>query len=71
MKKLAALLIVISALVSGCAVYGAPYHDRGQNQPRGERDRDRDGVPDRIERDRDGDGVRNRQDSRPDNPNRY
>ena len=71
MKKLAALLIAVSALVSGCAVYGDPYHDRGQNQQHGERDRDRDGVPDRMERDRDGDGVRNRQDSRPDNPNRY
>jgi hypothetical protein len=34
------------------------------------RDRDRDGVPNRVDRDRDGDGVPNRMDRRPDNPNR-
>ena len=46
----------------------------GYNQPRayggrpwGQRDRDRDGVPNRIDRDRDGDGVPNRFDR---NPNR-
>ena len=32
------------------------------------RDRDGDGVPDRVDRDRDGDGTRNRFDRRPDNP---
>lgn len=34
------------------------------------RDRDRDGVPNRLDRDRDGDGVRNSQDRRPNDPNR-
>ncbi|MBS1196364.1 MAG: Thrombospondin type 3 repeat [Proteobacteria bacterium] len=68
MKKIAVLLIAISALVSGCMVYDTPYHDRGQRQ--GNRDRDHDGVPDRMERDRDGDGVPNRQDRRPDDPHR-
>lgn len=37
---------------------------------RGNRDKDRDGVPNRMDRDKDGDGVRNRDDSRPNNPNR-
>lgn len=32
------------------------------------RDRDRDGIPNRIDRDRDGDGVPNRWDQRPNNP---
>ena len=35
------------------------------------RDRDGDGVANRVDRDRDGDGVRNRDDARPNNPNRY
>ena len=34
------------------------------------RDRDRDGVPNRMDRDRDGDGVPNNYDSRPANPRR-
>jgi hypothetical protein len=34
------------------------------------RDQDRDGVPNRYDRDRDGDGVPNRYDERPDNPYR-
>ena len=33
------------------------------------RDRDRDGVPDRLDRDRDNDGVPNRYDRAPNNPN--
>lgn len=37
---------------------------------RGERDSDRDGVPNRVDRDRDGDGVPNRFDDRPNNPYR-
>jgi hypothetical protein len=37
---------------------------------RGERDMDRDGVPNRVDRDRDGDGVPNRFDDRPNNPYR-
>ena len=39
--------------------YGRAYRDR---------DRDRDGVPNRLDRDRDGDGVPNRLDRRPNNP---
>lgn len=69
MKKLALLFIAIGTLVSGCAVYGGPYHDR--NQPRPVHDRDRDGIPNRVDSDRDGDGVRNRQDNNPNNPYRY
>lgn len=34
------------------------------------RDRDRDGVPNRMDYDRDGDGVPNHMDSRPNNPRR-
>lgn len=34
------------------------------------RDRDHDGVPNRLDRDRDGDGVPNRLDRAPDNPHR-
>lgn len=73
MKKLALLLIAVSALVSGCVAYEVPYRDEGHDRGlhRGERDRDRDGIPDRMERDRDRDGVPNRQDRRPDDPRRY
>lgn len=44
--------------------YGGPGYT-------GRRDRDRDGVPNRMDRDRDGDGVPNRRDARPNNPRRY
>lgn len=73
MKKLAVLMIAVSALLTGCVVYETPYQDRGHDrgQHSGQHDRDRDGVPDRMDRDRDGDGVRNRQDSRPNDPRRY
>lgn len=37
---------------------------------RGGRDRDRDGIPNRMDRDRDGDGVPNRFDRAPNNPRR-
>lgn len=37
---------------------------------RGQGDRDRDGIPNKMDRDRDGDGVSNRRDDRPNNPNR-
>jgi hypothetical protein len=50
-----------------------PY-DSGRPPPHAgyaDRDRDRDGVPNRYDRDRDNDGVPNRYDSRPNNPNRY
>lgn len=53
---------------------GQPYvvRDRdGDGVPnRLDRDRDNDGVRNRADRDRDGDGVRNRRDARPNNPNR-
>jgi hypothetical protein len=64
MKKLSILLIAVSALLSGCLVVEPVGDGRGYS-----RDRDRDGVPDRV--DRDGDGVPNRQDRRPDDPRRY
>ena len=66
MKKLAVVLIAIAGL-SGCIAYPV---ERGHDY-RGYRDRDRDGVANRVDRDRDGDGVRNRDDRRPDNPRRY
>ena len=69
MKKLAIALIAISGLVSGCIVYEEPHRNPGMHQ--GDRDRDRDGIPNRADRDRDGDGVPNRQDRRPDDPRRY
>ena len=49
-------------------IYEGGVHQR---RPRGERDRDRDGIPNRVDRDRDGDGVRNRDDARPNNPRRH
>ena len=48
-----------------------PVYIEHQRVPRGERDRDRDGIPNRLDRDRDGDGVRNRDDARPNNPRRH
>lgn len=70
MKKLAVLLLAVGTLASGCVAVpvgdGPGYRDSRAHQ----RDRDRDGVPDRVDRDRDGDGVRNSQDRRPDNPRR-
>ena len=69
MKKRAVLLIALSALLSGCVAY--PERDYRAERPYGERDRDRDGIPNRADRDRDGDGVRNAQDRYPDNPRRY
>lgn len=67
MKKLAVVLIAIGSLLGGCVAYEVPNRDHGVYQ----RDRDRDGVPNRADRDRDGDGVSNRQDRRPDDPRRY
>jgi|SoiMethySBSTD1v2_1073268.scaffolds.fasta_scaffold122338_3 hypothetical protein len=55
MKRLLAVVIVMTALVSGCVVYDAP-HRPGPYY--GYRDYDRDGVP-------------NRYDRRPDDPRRY
>jgi hypothetical protein len=65
MKKSTLAIMIIAGLLSGCVAYSEPNRDGGY------RDRDRDGVPNRMDRDRDGDGVRNRDDSRPNNPNRY
>ena len=67
MKKFALVLIAAGTLLSGCVAYPVESgHDY-----RGYRDRDRDGVANRVDRDRDGDGVPNRHDRRPDNPRRY
>jgi hypothetical protein len=56
MKKLVLTLLVIAGMLSGC------FYDPN-------RDRHHDGVY--HGHDRDGDGVPNRDDSRPNNPNRY
>jgi hypothetical protein len=65
---------------SGSVYYGntvpytvqtAPTTIYEHRRPRGERDRDRDGIPNRLDRDRDGDGVPNRLDARPNNPRRH
>jgi hypothetical protein len=68
MKKLAVVLIAIGGLLSGCIAYEVPARDSRAHHR--DRDRDRDGVPDRADRDRDGDGVRNSQDRRPNDPRR-
>lgn len=60
MKKLAALIVAIITLLSGCVVYDPHYRDG--------RHRDHDGS---WNRDRDRDGVPDREDRRPNNPNRY
>jgi hypothetical protein len=69
MMKLVLILVAICSLASGCVAYEPAYGDGRQYQ--GNRDRDRDGIPNRMDRDRDGDGVPNRQDRRPDDPRRY
>lgn len=54
-------------------VYSAPYGTYGYPQGgavRGQRDRDGDGIPNRLDPDRDGDGVPNEQDAYPNNPRR-
>jgi len=71
MKKTALLTIALVSLLSGCVAYDHPYRDDRRDDRGYSRDRDRDGVPNRMDRDRDGDGVPNRQDARPDNPRRY
>ena len=71
MKITVLAMLLGASLFSGCVVYDVPpERDRGY-RGQGERDRDRDGVPDRADRDRDGDGVRNSRDRRPDDPRRY
>jgi hypothetical protein len=67
MKTLAALLIAVGNLLSGCIAYDPPNKNTGVYRG----DRDRDGVSNRADRDRDGDGVPNRQDRRPNDPTRY
>lgn len=68
MKKLALLMIAVSASVSGCVAY-VPDYDHGPQY--GNSYRYYEGGPYRIQRDRDGDGVPNWQDRRPNNPHRY
>ena len=68
MRRLALVLIAAGGVLAGCVAYEVPPA-RGVYY--GERDRDRDGIPDRADRDRDGDGVRNSQDRRPDDQRRY
>jgi hypothetical protein len=66
MKIVVMLLSALAVLMSACVVVPGPDHDRGAHQ----RDRDHDGVPNRVDRDRDGDGAPNRQDRRPNDPDR-
>ena len=68
MKKLVILLATLASVLTGCVVYDVPEQRRHDHY---DRDRDRDGVPNRYDRDRDGDGVPNRYDRRPDDPRRY
>lgn len=56
---------------SASVYYGSGSYPVYQGDRRGMRDRDRDGIPNRVDRDRDGDGVPNDQDARPNNPRRY
>jgi len=72
MKRGVLTAIVIGGMLSGCVAYEVPPRGHGayQGGPY-QRDRDRDGIPDRVDRDRDGDGVRNSQDLRPNDPRRY
>lgn len=55
----------------GYGTYGTPVHPYQHDGRRGTRDRDRDGIPNRVDHDRDGDGVPNNQDARPNNPRRW
>ena len=50
MKRLAALLISVSALTSGCTVYTKPDPDSGQSKPHTPTDLNRNSVPDSLER---------------------
>ena len=54
MRRLGVLLIAISTLLTGCIVYDSPHRDGH-----------------RVDRDRDNDGVPNRMDRRPSDPYRY
>jgi hypothetical protein len=61
----------------GYGYYGGAYpaypaYPAYQGVPavRGPRDRDRDGIPNRIDADRDGDGIPNQYDRHPNNPSR-
>jgi hypothetical protein len=62
-------LLAASLALGGCVA--VPY-DNSPPPPRygyqGDRDRDRDGVPNKYDRDRDNDGVPNRYDRAPKNP---
>ena len=72
MKTISILLIAISALLSGCVAYDAPYRDGGRDgggYQRDRRDGDRDWTPNNADRDRD--GVLDREDRRPNDPRRY
>lgn len=51
-------------------IYGSGGYRYDLHVHRGRRDRDGDGVPNRLDRDRDGDGVNNRRDAYPNNPRR-
>ena len=70
-EMLVAVILAASfGFLSGCVAYAVPVSDGGGGRAY-QRDRDHDGVRDRVDRDRDGDGVRNTQDRRPNDPRRY
>lgn len=69
MKKLAVLPAAIGGLLSGCVAYEVPSSD-GRYYSDGRYTSDGRYYGDRY-RDRDGDGVPNRLDRRPDDPRRY
>jgi hypothetical protein len=52
MKMLAVLLISVSAVISGCADFGAAYRDPDHEQVKQQQpvDRNRNSVPDTLER---------------------
>lgn len=66
MNKLTILLFAAVTMLSGCVVYDTPHRDGDRRGDYG-----RDGTQNRGDRDRDRDGVPNRQDRRPGDPTRY
>lgn len=76
MKRIATLLLVTGALLSGCVVYEPVHRDQGLHRGEYERNRDHGHDHDRgrgpvHERDSDRDGVPDRMDRRPYDRDRY
>lgn len=58
MRILSIAVLVVGVLLSGCVAYEVPHRDGRGHHADGDRDRDRDGVP-------------NRRDARPNDPRRH